>query len=98
MRENLPEDFEHSSTFSNFDKFTLNNMHLELEVDFDKSVLNGYVQCDFTMKSSSPYISLDTNHLNVLAFIYRPFIFRSIFEIRSVQNVSDGKLLEVFFS
>lgn len=78
VRENLPEDFEHSSTFSNFDKFTLNNMHLELEVDFDKSVLNGYVQCDFTMKASSPYISLDTNHLN----------------IRSVQNVSDGKLLE----
>jgi len=78
VRATLPADFEHSSTFSNFEKFTLDHLHLELDVNFDESILDGHIECDFTIKENSQFISLDTKELN----------------ITSVQNSATGKFLE----
>jgi len=65
VREMIPDDFSHSSTFSNFESFKSNSYHLELTVDFDDNKITGYVDFDFEKVGDSPYIILDTKWLEI---------------------------------
>lgn len=59
-----------TSSGSNYQDLTINNIHLDWEISFEKKIINGIVRLDFTVLQNTSKILLDDRDLKIKSIKY----------------------------